>query len=152
MNLQENIERIQSMMGVINENDGPSKIDRMIGEIGLGSTIKFFGGYENFKEVYGKDISKEDKINFINQSVENKTQDDHRNFIYLSNYLGHVDYLYRDSDIVKTIDYLYVGFLRANLYINVNNNYQFAHTATIKYDELSNDELNLVLKTVLKIV
>lgn len=152
MNLIENIERIQSMMGIITENDRPSKIDRMINDIGLGSTIKFFGGYENFKEVYGKDISKEDKINFINQSVENKTQEDHRNFIYLSNYLGHLDYLYRDSDIVKTIDYLYVGFLRANLYLNVNNNWQFTHTATIQYDELSDDELNKVVKTVLKII
>lgn len=34
MNLQENIHRIQSMMG-ITENDGPSKIDKMIDEVGF---------------------------------------------------------------------------------------------------------------------
>ena len=52
MNLQENIDRIQSMMGIITENDRPSKIDRMINDIGLGSTIKFFGGYELWRESF----------------------------------------------------------------------------------------------------
>ena len=97
MNLQENIHRIQSMMGVIIENDGPSKIDKMINQIGLGSTIKFFGGYENFKEVYGEDISKEDKINFINQSIKEKTREDHRDFVNPLDYLDEDLYYYHDK-------------------------------------------------------
>lgn len=74
MNLQENIHRIQSMMGVITEDDNTAKIDKMMNDIGLSNTIKFLGGYDSFKKLYGGDISNEDKINFINQSVKDKTK------------------------------------------------------------------------------
>ena len=64
MNLQEDIERIQSMMGVITEDETPL-IRKMVDEIGLINTIKMIGNYYTI-EPYLKDI---DKVNFIKDKV-----------------------------------------------------------------------------------
>ena len=78
MNLQENIHRIQSMMGVISEDDNITKISKMIDDIGLSNTIKFFGGYYNISDMFGVDmyggdinLTKEQKIDFIKEVVSN---------------------------------------------------------------------------------
>jgi hypothetical protein len=74
MKLQENIYRIQSMMGIINEDNRASKILKTIDEMGLMNTIKFFGGYDNIKNLYGDVFTKENKINilqkFFNENEE----------------------------------------------------------------------------------
>jgi hypothetical protein len=61
MNLQENIERIQSMMGVINEDRKDDFIKNMINDIGIEKTFKMVGDYD-LMESYFTD---EDKINYI---------------------------------------------------------------------------------------
>jgi len=78
MNLHENIHRIKSMMGVISEDDNITKISKMIDDIGLSNTIKFFGGYYNISDMFGVDmyggdinLTKEQKINFIKEVVSN---------------------------------------------------------------------------------
>ena len=69
MNLQENIHRVQQMMGIVNEGNSP-KITNMINELGLFNTFKFFGGYDDFLKLYPDYIiNKEDKINFIKDTV-----------------------------------------------------------------------------------
>ena len=73
MKLQEQISRIQSMMRV-NENsmkiDDESRIGKMINQslesVGLISTIKLFGGYEQLKDYFNKiEFSRKDKIELI---------------------------------------------------------------------------------------
>jgi hypothetical protein len=73
MKLQEQISRIQSMMRV-NENsmkiDDDSRIGKMINQslesVGLTSTIKLFGGYEQLKDYFNKiEFSRKDKIELI---------------------------------------------------------------------------------------
>jgi hypothetical protein len=64
MNLQEDIQRIKSMMGVITEDETPL-IRKMVDEIGLINTIKMIGNYYTI-EPYLKDI---DKVNFIKDKV-----------------------------------------------------------------------------------
>ena len=66
MNLQENINRIQSMMGVITEVKA-SLIKKMIDELGVMSTINLMGGFDYSMDEH---ISKEDKIKFIKEVVE----------------------------------------------------------------------------------
>ena len=65
MDLQENIERIQSMMGVITEDRKEMFIKNMIDEIGIENTIKMVGGYHEV-EPFLKLI---DKINYIKEKV-----------------------------------------------------------------------------------
>ena len=65
MNLQENIDRIQSMMGVINEDNRPNVIRKMVDDIGLKNTIKMVGNYYEV-EPYLKEV---DKVNFIEEKI-----------------------------------------------------------------------------------
>ena len=65
MNLQENIHRIQSVMGVINEDNRPDVFKKMIDELGVTSAIKMAGNYYMI-EPYLKEI---DKVNFIKEKI-----------------------------------------------------------------------------------
>jgi len=71
MNLQENIHRIQSVMGVINEDNRPDVFKKMIDELGVTSAIKMAGNYYMI-EPYLKEI---DKVNFIKEKIT-KINDD----------------------------------------------------------------------------
>ena len=66
MNLQENIYRIQSMMGVITE-DKDSLSRKMIDELGVMATINLLGSFDYSMEDY---VSREQKIKFIKEVVE----------------------------------------------------------------------------------
>ena len=61
MNLQENIHRIQSMMGVITEDKRDEFIKNMIDTVGIEKTFKMVGDYD-LMESYFTD---EDKINYV---------------------------------------------------------------------------------------
>ena len=137
--------------GVITEDDSTTKISKMIKNIGLYSTVKFFGGYENFKELYGEDISKKDKINFINQSIKEKTQVDYRNYIYVSDYLDDDIYYYKDENHSQIITYFYVGFVKINIYKRRGWTYVYDNSKKLPYEELTGDSLNSVFKTMLEI-
>jgi len=65
MNLQENIHRIQSMMGVITEDNKNNVIRKMIDDIGITNTIRMTGNYYAI-EPYLKDV---DKVNYIKEKV-----------------------------------------------------------------------------------
>lgn len=71
MNLQENIHRIHEIMGtVIAEDNKTLKIQNMIDGIGLLNTFKFFGGYNDFLNMFGDFVvNGEDKIRFIKDTV-----------------------------------------------------------------------------------
>lgn len=67
MNLQEDINRIQSIMGVINEN----KVVDIIQEMGLYDAIRYFGGYDNLTKMMGDYVlSNDDMIWFIVDTVK----------------------------------------------------------------------------------
>ena len=61
MNLQENIHRIQSMMGVINEDNRPNVFKKMIDELGITNAIKMAGDYD----LIDSHLTDKDKINYI---------------------------------------------------------------------------------------
>ena len=65
MNLQENIDRIQSMMGVINEDNRPNVIRKMVDDIGLKNTINMVGDYYLI-EPHLKEV---DKVNYIKEKI-----------------------------------------------------------------------------------
>jgi hypothetical protein len=54
MNLHENINRIQEMMGIISENKN-STISKMVDLMGVNETILYIGGIDNFNDMGGMD-------------------------------------------------------------------------------------------------
>ena len=71
MNLNENIHRIQEMMGVISEN----RIINIINELGLHDAIRYFGGYGNIIDLIGDyKFSNEEKIDFIRDAIKHLTE------------------------------------------------------------------------------
>lgn len=71
MNLNENIHRIQEMMGVISEN----RIINIINELGLHDAIRYFGGYGNIIDFIGDyKFSNEEKIDFIRDAIKHLTE------------------------------------------------------------------------------
>ena len=65
MNLHENIERIQTMMGVITENKMDEIIQNMIDEVGIEAAFKMVGDYS----LIDKYLTNEDKIFYIKDQV-----------------------------------------------------------------------------------
>ena len=56
MNLQEQIHRIQSMMGTINENTAKEKLMDSIRKIGISNVLRMMGGsFDNIVKILGED-------------------------------------------------------------------------------------------------
>ena len=66
MNIIENIHRIQSMMGVINEDTRKNAVKRMLDKMGLSGTIDFMGEYD---PILDDIVTKDEKIDYIRQTV-----------------------------------------------------------------------------------
>lgn len=66
MNLHENIHRIQSMMGVINEDTQKKTLARMLDKMGLSGTIDFMGEYD---PILDDIVTKDEKIDYIRETV-----------------------------------------------------------------------------------
>ena len=66
MNLQENIERIQSMMGVITEDRMDMFIKNMIDNVGIETTFKMVDDYD----LVESQLTDEDKINYVKDQFQ----------------------------------------------------------------------------------
>jgi len=152
MNLQENIHRIQSMMGVINEDDKTAKIHKMINDTGLVNTIKFFGGYYNIMDMFGVDmyggdinLTREQKIDFIREVISNVSK--RYNSTSLSIYdlgmspirLGEPE----PGENLQQIEHFNDGFVTIDVYGEDNFSVNIG-AYTSKYEDLSDEELNKV--------
>ncbi len=110
MNLQENIHRIQSMMGIINEDKIPL-IRKMIDELGVTNTIKMVGNYYAV-EPFLEDV---DKVNYIREKVS-KLGKGGVGFFGMNE---EPILVYKNGDDVKQIEFL--GRDRAYIYIYYRN-------------------------------
>jgi len=67
MNLNENINRIHQMMGIINEN----KVVDVVQEMGLYQATRYFGGYDKVTKLMGDYVfSNEEMIDFIRDVIK----------------------------------------------------------------------------------
>ena len=107
MNLQENIHRIQSMMGVITEDKRDEFIKNMIDELGITSAIKMAGNYYEI-EPYLTDV---DKVNYIKDKVSELGRggiglyniDEEPIVVYKNgNALGQIEFLGKDRAYINT--------------------------------------------------
>jgi len=140
MNLQEDINRIQSIMGVINEN----KVVDIIQEMGLYDAIRYFGGYDNLTKMMGDYVfSNEDMIWFIIDVVKhlaNKYNDDGISVWDLDMspiMMGHPD------EELQQIEYFNPNFL--TFYVYRGENYQDeVGNFTEQYEDLDDNTLDEV--------
>ena len=132
MNLQENINRIHQMMGVINE-DNSFNIKKMINVVGIVDTIRYLGGYEKFKEQGGLDIlTKDDKIDVIKDNVKNQDVRGRR--------------LSRNNGIDIVLYAIYDWGINVEIY----NKDSFIEERDIPYDDLSDEMIDNVFSSVMK--
>ena len=112
MNLQENIHRIQSMMGVINEDNRPNVFKKMIDELGITNAIKMAGGDYYAIEPYLKEI---DKVNYIKEKVNDLTE-------WIGGGVGLVEideepiHYDEDENELKQIEYLNTNSVTVDVY------------------------------------
>ena len=132
MNLQENINRIQQMMGVINE-DNSSNIKKMINVVGIVDAIRYLGGYDKFKEQGGLDIlTKDDKIDVIKDNVKNQDVRGRR--------------LSRNNGIDTVLYAIYDWGINVEIYSKDS----FINERDIPYDDLSDDMVDKVFSSIMK--
>jgi hypothetical protein len=148
MNLQEDIHRIHEIMGgVITEDDKTAKIHKMINDIGLFNTIKFFGGYHNIIDMFGGDINltKEQKINFIREVIENLLNTYNSTFLSIYDLGMSPIRLYepKSGQNLQQIEKFKKGFVTIDVYGGVLNN-EGIGGYNRKYEDLSDEILNKV--------
>ena len=132
MNLQENINRIHQMMGVINE-DNSSNIKKMINVVGIVDAIRYLGGYDKFKEQGGLDIlTKDDKIDVIKDNVKNQDVRGRR--------------LSRNNGIDTVLYAIYDWGINVEIYSKDS----FINERDIPYDDLSDDMVDKVFSSIMK--
>jgi hypothetical protein len=147
MDLYENIDRIQIMMGIVSENDNNSKITKLIDSVGLITAINAFGGYDELVSRYGNDvISRDKKIKFIKEFYrENEYQD-------TSLYLGDFDispiHFYEDKKVEKQIEFIDENGVFVDVYSKTNYN-AWMEVYTVPYEELPEDVLNEIFSTLI---
>jgi hypothetical protein len=139
MNLQENINRIQSVMGIINEDDKSTKISKMIEDMGLMTTIKFFGGFDQFKKHLGGEISREYQIQFIEDVVQQLSKKNNQTGVSIYELgLNAIPFSASDDDEVLQIEYFGPGFVTIDVYGDGYHKSSF----TENYENLDDYTLN----------
>jgi hypothetical protein len=147
MNLQENIERIQLMMGVINEDNKRDKILKMINDIGLSSTIKFFGGYDEIKNM-DFDITREDKIKYIKEKVAYVAEGIGSQGFPLD-LLNEEPIFYNEDEYSKQqIEYLHIDSVYVDVYDKQTE--RFTNDMNIRYQRLPLNVLDEIFEMLIR--
>ena len=107
MNLYEDIHKMQSIMGVITEDNKNNVIRKMVDDIGLKTTIQMVGNYYEI-EPYLTDV---DKVNYIKDKVSELGRggiglyniDEEPIVVYKNgNALGQIEFLGKDRAYINT--------------------------------------------------
>jgi len=144
MNLQENIQRIQSLL---TENKA-EMIKGVIEKYGLHHAIKLMGGYEPILNVIDHDnyFSKEDRIDFIREVVielVRKYDDDHTTGISIYELDMSPIRLYEpeEGDNLQQIEYFNPGFVTIDI---IDKDGMMIGGYTQKYEELKDEVIDKI--------
>jgi hypothetical protein len=146
MNLQENIHRIQSVMGIINEDDKSAKIIKMIEDMGLMTAIKFFDGYDNIKNIYGNIFTKEYKIKFIQDSVQYLSKKNNSNGVSIYGLgLNPIPFGAHDDNELQQIEYFNMNYITIDIYKDGKNVKDVANCGkSMTFFAFDNDSVDIV--------
>ncbi len=140
MNLQENIHRIQSMMGVITEDRMDMFIKNMIDNVGIEKTFKIVDNYDLIESY----LTDEDKINYIKDQFQ-KIND--------GNYFS-LEQIWERPIRIKVDDegriHQIEGLHRGNVTIVVHKEHGAGVTKYYpKYEELSSETIDKLFRMML---
>jgi hypothetical protein len=140
MNLQENIHRIQSMMGVITEDRMDMFIKNMIDNVGIENTFKMVDDYD----LVESQLTDEDKINYIKDEFV-KVND--------GNYIS-MEQIWQRPIRIKTDDenriHQIEGLHRGNVTIVVHKEHGVGVTKYYrKYEELPSEIIDKLFRMML---
>ena len=145
MNLQENINRIHQMMGVISE-DKKSTIINSIKDMGLSDAIMYFGGYDRIKDY----VTEEDKISYIQYKV-GEIADERGDLGVSVHETGELPIFYNESDdTISQIEYFYPTFVTIETYGGYKNE-TYQGKFTVKYENLPDDVFDEVFDFILNL-
>lgn len=179
MNLNENINRIHQMMGIVSEDMSSNTAKKIIDTLGIGDAIRYYGGYDNVKKylnvVYDRKsgkwvhaselqtnpvdlntiLTREDKIEFIKDTIFTQY---YGLFTYGDKGWNESDY----SVLESTETYEKVSFTYYTDELNVTTFYRdenggfspqtenYDQNETIKYEDLPDDMINNAFEFIAK--
>jgi hypothetical protein len=153
MNLQENIHRIQSMMGVITEDRKEMVIKNMIDDIGVIGTIKMMGGYSPSIEEH---LRREDKIKLI-KGVVRKLCEKYDDVEISSVNLNGTQIVYDETyEEKQVIEYYREDFIIVERYDKEVTDVEFDYDDSllgsfeVPYEELSDSLINEIFHLMLE--
>jgi hypothetical protein len=139
MKLKETIKKILK-----EETNSNSKIQRMIDEVGLATTIKFFGGFSNFYDRVGNDvITRQHKIDFIKDYFITNRQYFVQEGGNLFNDYGEQPILfYEDDEQIKQIEAFDNNVVYVDLYVKDEDGDSWSEVEELPYEDVPEDVLN----------
>ena len=142
MNLQENIDRIHQMMGVITEDRMDKVIKNMIDTIGLESAFKMVGDYDLMEKYF----TDEDKIKYIKDQF-NQINDG--NYFSLEQIFQKPIKIKEDDHDVHQIEALGKDYATVVYYELKNGNAHYFMRNYPKYEELSSEAIDKLFRMML---
>ena len=139
MNLQENIHRIQSMMGVINEDKRDEFIKNMIDNVGIEKTFKMVGDYDLMSSYF----TDEDKLNYIKDQFH---QINDGNYFTLDQILQRPIRIKEEDKEIQQIEGLHKNNVTVVKYNSKSGGIMKYYP---KYEELSSETINKLFKMML---
>ena len=140
MNLNENINRIHQMMGIINEN----KVINIISELGLYDAIRYFGGYDKVTKLMGDYVfSNEEMIDFIRDATRHLAEK--HNSTGISTYelnMNAIPYGSPDEELHQ-IEYFNPDFVTVDVYDGEDYE-RHKSSFTERYEDLDDNTLDEV--------
>jgi hypothetical protein len=140
MNLQEDIQRIHQMMGIINEN----KVVDIIQEMGLYDATRYFGGYDNVTKIMGDYVfSNEEMIDFIKDVIKHLAEE--RDSTGISTYelnMNAIPYGSPDDELHQ-IEYFHSDFVTIDVYDGEDYE-RHKSSFTERYEDLDDNTLDEV--------
>jgi len=143
MNLQENIERIQSMMGVITEDKRDEFIKNMIDTVGIEKTFKMVGDYDLIASYF----TDEDKINYIKDQFNIINDGNYFNLEQISQ--SPIQLEVEEHGELHQIEGLHKDNVTVVIYKIVNGKAQYARRHYPKYEELSSETIDELFRMML---
>ena len=139
MRLRETIKKI-----IKEETNSNSKIQRMLDEVGLATTIKFFGGFGNFYDKVGNDdITRQHKIDFIKDYfITNRQYFVQEGGNLFMDYGAQPILFYEDDEQIKQIEAFSDKVIYVDLYVKDEDGDSWSEVEELPYEDVPDDVLD----------
>lgn len=126
------------------ENNKKSKVQTMIDDVGLGTTIKFFGGFNNFYNRVGDNvITRQNKIDFLKEYfITNREYFVAHGGNLFTDYGEEPILLYEDDQIIKQIESFDEDGVFVDLYVKDGDDDYWESGENLPYEDVPDNVLD----------